>query len=167
MVNFLNEANKRLANKIENLKTIEEKNTAELAVAFQLFKLATEKGKIAATNDPLYSSMVRNSAYTLNELVIIDVNVVCNYANKFLDLKNFRFENQVDASSNVGELFGIDKILGGSIIKIWNDNFELFKEINDLFIASDIYDHIVAGIENRNSGSSPVELEMPLPPERS
>ena len=159
MVNFLNEANKRLANKIENLKTIEEKNTAELAVAFQLFKLVTEKGKIVATNDPLYNSIVRNSAYTLNELVVIDVSVISNYADKFLSLKNFRFENQVDTSNNVGELFGIDKILGGSIIKIWNDNFELFKEINDLFIASDIYDHIVAGIENRNSGSSDEEQE--------
>jgi glucuronate isomerase len=63
--------------------------------------------------------------------------------------------------------FGIDKILGGSIIKIWNDNFELFKEINDLFIASDIYDHIVAGIENRNSGSSGEGQDILLPIERS
>jgi hypothetical protein len=105
MVNFLNEANKRLANKIENLKTIEEKNTAELAVAFQLFKLVTEKGKIVATNDPLYNSIVRNSAYTLNELVVVDVSVISNYADKFLSLKNFRFENQVDTSNNVGELY--------------------------------------------------------------
>ena len=106
MVNFLNEANKRLANRIENLKTIEEKNTAELAVAFQLFKLVTEKGKIVATNDPLYNSIVRNSAYTLNELVVVDVSVISNYADKFLSLKDFRFENQVDTSNNVGELFG-------------------------------------------------------------
>ena len=162
MVNFLNEANKRLANKIENLKTIEEKNTAELAVAFQLFKLATEKGRVVATNDPVYNSIVRNSAYTLNELVVVDVSVISNYADKFLSLKNFRFENQVDTSSNVGELFGIDKILGGSIIKIWNDNFELFKEINDLFIASDVYDHIVAGIENRNNGSADQEHGISL-----
>lgn len=158
MVNFLNENNKQLAKKIEELKTMEEKNIALLALSFQIFKLVTTKENITGTIDPLYISLVRDIAYNINELVVVDVEQVCNYANKFLELKNFRFDSHLDSSNNVGELFGVDKILGDLLVKTWNENFKLFKEVSDLYYISEIYDSAVKTLDNKaksNEDSAP------------
>lgn len=158
MVNFLNESNKQLAKKIEELKTMEEKNIALLALSFQIFKLVTTKENITGTIDPLYISLVRDIAYNINELVVVDVEQVCNYANKFLELKNFRFDSHLDGSNNVGELFGVDKILGDLLVKTWNENFKLFKEVSDLYYISEVYDSAVKTLDNKakdNDDSAP------------
>lgn len=165
MLNFLNENNKRLAKKIEELKTIEERNVATLAIAFEIFRMVTEKENIVGTNDPLFYSLVKDIAYDVNELVIIDVNQVIIYANKFLELKNFRFEGNLDASNSVGELFGIDKILGDSITNLWNSNFELFKAVRDLYFISDVHDQSIKSLENRSDNSKAELAESPLPSE--
>lgn len=162
MLNFLNENNKRLAKKIEELKTVEERNVATLAIAFEIFKVVTEKENIVGKNDPLYYTLVKDLAYDLNELVIVDIEQILNYANKFLELKNFRFESNVESSNSVGELFGVDKVLGDSIVQLWNSNFSLFKLIRDLYYVSDVHEQSVKALENRGNSEENVLLETPL-----
>jgi len=162
MLNFLNENNKRLAKKIEELKTVEERNVATLAIAFEIFRVVTEKENIVGKNDPLYYTLVKELAYDINELVIVDIEQILNYANKFLELKNFRFESNIESSNSVGELFGIDKILGDSIVQLWNSNFSLFKLVRDLYYVSDVYEQSVRSLDNRSSDKDNMLAETPL-----
>ena len=163
MLNFLNENNKNLAKKIEGLKTVEERSVAMLAISFEIFKMVTEKENIVGKNDPLYISLVKDIAYDLNELVIIDIDQVLNYANKFLELKGFRFEGNLDSSNTVGELFGIDKILGNSIVDLWNSNFDLFKAVRDLYFISDVHSQSLKTLENKGDNSDKIDYAVEQP----
>lgn len=139
MVNILNEYNNRLAKRIEELKTLEERNVAILAMSFVVFKAIIANVKVDGTNDPFYLSKVSDTAYAINELVVIDINIFKDYANKLLAQKLFKFENNVDNATCADDLFGRDLIFGNAFMDSWNKHFDLFRDVADKFYLSQLY----------------------------
>lgn len=149
MVNFLEDYNKRLAKRIEELKTLEERNVAILALSFVVFKRVISDTKVESMNDPYYLSKISDAAYAINELVVIDINIFKDYSNKLLAMSLFKFENNVDNATCADDLFGRDIIFGNSFMDIWNKNFDLFKDVADKFYLSQIFkDHICLKLQN-------------------
>ena len=136
---MFNKTDKNVNELINLLMTTNEDKKVSMYAAIAMHVLNNDetvklyvKGNVA---EGIYKSRVRNKAYALNTIAVVEVDLLTSVINKVVEAKKSAMviDGPVRGSHDVTDIIGVGNVMG-EYLNVINNNFESFRKVYNLLL---------------------------------